>query len=205
VVTDPFDAGGVLTGDGGLSPIVSDSGTTPTDPPPNPDQDEVPATEHCALVSNWDPTWTQFENEVLTLVNERRAQGATCGEHGTFGPAEPLSMSPELRCSARLHSKDMADRNFFDHTNPDGVDPFARMAAAGYSGGSGGENIAMGDRSPQAVVEGWMGSPGHCRNIMDPGYTLIGVGYYEQPGGDIWSSGTYWTQNFGGSGSMWPW
>jgi uncharacterized protein YkwD len=207
---DAIDAGRVPTGDGGPGPSVVDSGTEPTDSgttdvQPNPNQDEVPATAHCAPVSDWDPAWTQWEDEVLALTNEARAQGASCGQYGSFGPAEPLSMSPELRCSARLHSKDMAERGFFDHTNPDGVDPFARMAAAGYSGSSGGENIAMGQPSPTQVVQGWMSSDGHCRNIMSPNFTLIGVGYYSQPGASPWFGGHYWTQNFGGAGFNWTW
>lgn len=209
VPMNAIDAGQSPSGDGGQSPGVLnpgnqqvDSGTTNVQP--NPNQDEVPATEHCAPVSDWDPAWTQWEDEVLALTNEQRAKGATCGEYGSFGAAGPLSMSPELRCSARLHSMDMAVRNFFDHTNPDGVDPFTRMAEAGYTGASGGENIAMGQTSPSQVVQGWVGSPGHCRNIMDANFTLIGVGYYSQPGNG-WFGGHYWTQNFGGAGFSWPW
>ncbi len=191
-----MDGGGI--DDGGGS-IIADSGTVT----PNPDQDEVPATAYCAPASNWDPGWTAWEEEVLQLVNERRAAGANCGSEGTFGPAEPLTMSPELRCSARLHSKDMAENNYFDHTSLDGRDPFDRMADAGYSGGSGGENIASGQMSPQDVMSGWMGSDGHCANIMRANYTEIGIGYYEVAGsGGGWWDGSsrLWTQNFGGPG-----
>lgn len=109
-------------------------------------------------------------------------------------------MNPQLRCSARLHSLDMYERNFFDHTAPDGSDPGDRMAAAGYSGSTWGENIAMGQTSPAQVVDGWMNSDGHCANIMRSQYTEIGIGYHpgNQSGG--WMSRNYWTQNFGAPG-----
>lgn len=105
-------------------------------------------------------------------------------------------MDPVLRCSSRLHSLDMFERDFFDHTNPDGLDPFDRMDEAGFSGSYMGENIAMGQTDPVEVMEAWIDSDGHCSNVMSPNFTLIGVGYY--PGSpDDFRSRNYWTQNFG--------
>ena len=104
-------------------------------------------------------------------------------------------MHPQLRQSARLHAQDMGQNNFFDQTNLQGQDPFARMRAAGFQGRTMGENIAAGQSSPTSVVNGWMNSPGHCQNIMQGAYRYIGVGYYNAP------SGRYrhlWVQNFGG-------
>ena len=66
-------------------------------------------------VADWDDTWMAFEEEVLDLVNQRRAAGADCGETGTFDPAGPLTMNPALRCAARNHSMDMGTRNYFAH------------------------------------------------------------------------------------------
>jgi uncharacterized protein YkwD len=91
----------------------------------------------------------------------------------------------------------MAANNYFSHTSLDGRTFDQRIRNAGYAGSSPlGENIAGGQSSPSAVVSGWMGSEGHCRNIMNPSFRAIGVGYaYE-------SSATYrhyWTLNFGGS------
>jgi uncharacterized protein YkwD len=72
-----------------------------------------------------------------------------------------------------------------------------RMSDAGYSGASPwGENIAAGQPTPAEVVDGWMHSPGHCRNIMDPDYHVIGIGYAYDASS---SYGHYWTQDFGGS------
>jgi uncharacterized protein YkwD len=102
-------------------------------------------------------------------------------------------MTPELRCAARLHSLDMAQRAFFDHVNPDGADPSLRMLAAGYVGSVMGENIAYGQSSPQLVHGGWMLSDGHCSNVLSGLFTEIGIGYHL--GGAAGQH--YWTQNFG--------
>jgi uncharacterized protein YkwD len=157
---------------------------------------DVPGGDYCAAVSEWPAAWLQFEQEVLLLVNERRAQAADCGAKGTFGPTGPLVMEPTLRCSARLQSLDMFERGFFDHTNPDGLDPFQRMSAAGFHGSGAGENIAVGQASPQQVMRSWMDSDDHCANVMRPSYSLLGVGYH--PGAGRRGLGSnFWTQNFG--------
>jgi uncharacterized protein YkwD len=157
---------------------------------------DVPSGEYCAAVSAWDPAWVQFEEEVLLLVNEERAQPADCGEDGKFAATGPVVMDPILRCSARLHSLDMFERGFFDHINPDGLDPFERMGAAGFHGSGAGENIAVGQTSPQQVMRSWMESDGHCANVMRPSYTMLGVGYHPGAGGRGLGS-NFWTQNFG--------
>jgi uncharacterized protein YkwD len=157
---------------------------------------EVPSTDHCAAVEDWDPEWVQFEEEVLVLVNEFRSQEADCGVEGQFAAAAPLTMDPILRCSARLHSLDMFDRDFFDHVTPDGVDPFERMAEAGFVGSGGGENIAVGQSTPEEVMVAWMESDGHCANVMRAEFATIGVGF--NPGaGQRGLGSNYWTQNFG--------
>ena len=183
---DPTDdPSGDPTGD-------SDGGSTgePVDDPPP--SDEVPDNAYCQGVADWNPSYTALENQILEIVNQRRAEGANCGSAGSFGPAGPLSMNPALRCAARVHSKDMVDRNFFDHTNPSGESPFVRMGHAGYSYSTAGENIAAGNSTAAATMQQWMNSDGHCGNIMNPAFTEIGVGYY--PGGQY---GHVWTQTFG--------
>jgi len=134
------------------------------------------------------------------LTNEVRAEGANCDSMGMFGPTTPLTMQPALRCAARMHSKDMVDQDYFDHTGLDGRSPFDRMGEAGYSGGLMGENIAWGQRSPQEVVDGWVDSDGHCANIMNPGFSELGVGYYFATGSNAWNATHMWTQNFGAPG-----
>jgi uncharacterized protein YkwD len=89
-------------------------------------------------------------------------------------------------------------RKFFDHTNPDKVDPFQRMMAAGYVGSTMGENIAKGQQNPSEVVKGWLASDGHCRNMLDPNFTEIGVGYWEgKADSQFFNGNKLWTQNFG--------
>jgi uncharacterized protein YkwD len=162
---------------------------------------DVPATAVCDPVSMWPAEATQFETEVLRLVNINRAMGWNCDTEGQKPAVGPLTMEPTLRCSARLHSKDMADQMYFSHDGLDGSDPGSRMTAAGYSGRTWGENIAKGQTTPEQVVQGWMDSDGHCANIMNGGFNLIGVGYFAGMASNTrFNSELYWTQNFGASG-----
>lgn len=185
-----LDDGGV--DDGSMDDGGADDGGMDDGDPPNADP-EVPDNAYCTDVAGWDPAWSQLEQQVLDLVNQYRASGYNCGSGGNFGPAGPLTMQPNLRCAARVHSKDMDERNFFDHTNPSGESPFDRMGMAGYSFSTAGENIAGGSPDAAGTMDQWMNSSGHCANIMNPSFTEIGVGYH--PGGN-W--GTLWTQAFGG-------
>jgi uncharacterized protein YkwD len=140
-----------------------------------------------------------MEEEVFALTNQRRALGAVCGGK-SFEPAGPLSLDPVLRLTAREHSRDMGDGNYFEHASRDGRSPFDRMRAAGWAGKTGGENIYGGQKggaplTAAEVVEGWMRSPGHCSNIMNPKFRTLGVGFASAPRSSL---GHYWTQVFGG-------
>lgn len=192
--TEAVDTGAEDTEASAAPTTAETSGGEDTTPPS--EGGDVPDTEHCAPVADWDPAWAAWEQEVLVLVNEYRAAGANCDTEGEFGPAEPLTMEPMLRCSARLHSKDMFEREFFDHTNPDGLDPFQRMEEAGFEGSYMGENIAYGQPNPEEVMIDWMESDGHCSNVMNPNFTLIGVGYHEGAANPR-DGKHFWTQNFG--------
>ncbi|MER5728220.1 sigma-70 family RNA polymerase sigma factor [Streptomyces sp. NPDC002138] len=119
--------------------------------------------------------------QVIALVNNERS-AAGCG---------PLKDNSQLRAAAQNHSDDMADRNFFAHTNPDGADPGQRITAAGYSWSTYGENIAMGQQTPASVMDSWMKSPGHRANILNCSFKEIGVGVRQGAGGP------WWTQDFG--------
>lgn len=143
---------------------------------------------------DWPAEWIAFEDQVLSLVNQRRAAGATCGGD-RFAATGPLVMNAELRQAARLHGEDMAARGYFDHVAPDGSDPFERIEAAGYQGGfPQGENIAAGYRDASSVVSGWMSSPGHCSNIMEPAFGAMGVGFvFSESSRDS----PFWVQTFG--------
>lgn len=121
-----------------------------------------------------------YEQEVFDLVNQIREENGL----------EPFVYNATLAQVARAHSQDMIDRNFFDHYNPDGESPFDRMTDAGIRWSMAAENIAGGQRTPEAVVTAWMNSPGHRANILG-GCKELGVGL--ALGG---SYGYYWTQCF---------
>lgn len=157
--------------------------------------DEVPDDRSwCDPVADWDSERVNFENEVLRLVNQRRAAGADCGGR-SFEPTGSLTMDPALRCAARRHSLDMVERNFFAHDDPDGVTPWDRAGSAGYDASAIGENIAAGQPTAEAVMDAWMQSPGHCSNIMNPDANEFGVGMMPSEGQADF--GVYWTQMFG--------
>lgn len=175
-------------------PATSDASSDESGEPSG--DDAVWDTPYCFPVAGpmkWPEPLPTWEDEVVALVNQARAAGGDCGTNGTFAPTGPLTVNASLHCAARVHSKDMADRNFFSHTNPDGEDPFDRMAEAGYgSYAQQGENIAAGTMTAKDTVDGWLASDGHCANMLDPTYREIGVGAYEGPGEYVY----YWTQNF---------
>ena len=150
----------------------------------------------CATGGAWPADWAALELQMLDLVNARRALGAFCAEDW-YPAVGPLEMDDFLRLSARLHSHDMGTHNYFEHDNLDGLTPTDRMRAAGFPGdGPTGENISAGYATAAASVEGLMNSPGHCRNIMNGDYRVVGYGFAFVEGSDF---GQYWTQNFGGS------
>ncbi|WBB62803.1 CAP domain-containing protein [Streptomyces sp. WMMC500] len=123
---------------------------------------------------------TAAEAEVLRLVNQERAQ-AGC---------RPLTNDPELAKLAGDYSQDMAARGFFDHTDPDGNDPWERAQEYGIAD-LGGENIARGQANAQSVMDAWMNSEGHRANILNCDFRTLGVGAHFADGGP------WWTQNFG--------
>lgn len=125
-----------------------------------------------------DPTVLEYENEVIRLVNEIRLQNGM----------KPLTANWELSRVARYKSQDMVDNRYFSHTSPVYGSPFQMIRNFGLSFQSAGENIAYGQRTPQAVVNAWMNSSGHRANILNASYTQIGVGYV--------ANGHYWTQMF---------
>jgi uncharacterized protein YkwD len=130
---------------------------------------------------------------VLQQVNAVRARGADCGGQ-RFGAARPVAWNEQLMTAASSHSKDMAERNYFDHSSPEGRSVSHRASGSRYNWKSVGENIAGGDTSVNEVVRGWMASPDHCVNIMEPAFADIGVACMQRPGSQ-W--GTYWTMVLG--------
>ncbi|PAB60441.1 SafA/ExsA family spore coat assembly protein [Anaeromicrobium sediminis] len=122
-----------------------------------------------------------LENEVIRLVNVERSKNGL--------PA--LKANWQLSRCARYKSQDMINKNYFSHQSPTYGSPFKMMESFGLRFSSAGENIAKGQRTPQAVMNAWMNSPGHRNNILSKTYTEIGVGLAKDKNGVC-----YWTQMF---------
>ncbi|HVG41723.1 MAG TPA: CAP domain-containing protein, partial [Chitinophagaceae bacterium] len=101
---------------------------------------------------------------ILQLVNKARAKGCQCGDTYYY-PAEPVSWNTQLEAAAYKHSTDMYKNDYFSHTGADGTNGGARIDAAGYKWTAYGENIGKGYTTENQVVEGWLKSPTHCKNI----------------------------------------
>jgi uncharacterized protein YkwD len=130
---------------------------------------------------------------LLAQVNAARAKPRLCGQQ-RFGAARPLTWSPALGAAAFTHSQSMAQSNYFSHVGPQGDTPYDRAKAAGYRGRQVGENMAAGQGSPTAAMAGWLASPGHCANLMNPLFTQVGAGYQALAASQ---NGIYWTMVFG--------
>ncbi|GAB3480826.1 CAP domain-containing protein [Amycolatopsis cihanbeyliensis] len=153
--------------------------TTPTESTPAETSSTEPAPAQDS--SRREPTALRDDSltgQVVALVNEERGK-AGCG---------PVESDDRLAAAAQGHSEDMAARDYFSHTTPEGVTFDQRIRRAGYPK-PGAENIAMGARSAGKVMSMWMKSPGHRKNILNCALDTIGVG--------LERSGWYWTQNFG--------
>ncbi len=128
----------------------------------------------------------QAWDEMLDAVNAARVEGAVCGGE-RMAPAVPVIWDSRLEAAAEIHSADMARNDYFDHRGSDGLDTGERVRRAGYDWRAVGENIARYQQSVDDVVDDWLSSPGHCRQIMDPGFVELGAA----------EVGGYWTQVFG--------
>lgn len=166
-------ASGSLPGDGGPEVV----------PPPggSPSPATVTADTSCAL--------PDFQAEVMRQVNAARALARNCGS--TPMPAVgPLTWSAPLFTAAARHSLDMATHDHFDHTGTDNSSSAQRVTEAGYVWGATGENIAAGQRGVSAVMAGWLGSAGHCSNLMSASFRDVAVSCVQRSGTTY---GSYWT------------
>lgn len=156
---------------------MSSPSSSPSQSPSSPERTTPPAPSRPPSSPE---SGSPAENEVLSLVNQERAK-AGC---------QPVTADPRLGSLARDYSKDMADRGFFSHTDPDGNSPWDRAKARGIQN-MGGENIARGQSDAKAVMNAWMNSPGHRANILNCDFKTLGVGAHFAQGGP------WWTQTFG--------
>jgi uncharacterized protein YkwD len=140
------------------------------------------------------PAQDETGRAMLAAVNAARAVPRNCGSVA-FGAAGALAWDEALGAAALAHSRDMATRRRTAHGGSDGSDVAERATRAGYRWRLVGENIASGQATVKEVVAGWIDSPGHCANLMNPAFTEMGAGYEinraRLPGF------VYWTQVFG--------
>ena len=125
--------------------------------------------------------YDDFESQVAALVNQERAKEGLPG----------LQLDSYISEVARIKAQDLRDRRYFNHQSPTYGSPFEMMETFGINYSYAGENIAKGQKSPQVVMDGWMGSPGHKDNILNKHYKEIGVGFVKDTGDT-----TYWVQLF---------
>ena len=131
------------------------------------------------------PVGSEFQSEMLDLVNAQRAEGCTCGNK-YFPPVGPLSWNNQLEQAASRHAADMNSNNFFDHKGSDGTKIADRVSESGYAWRAVGENIAFGYNNMSEAVVAWIESPSHCELLMSEDFLQMGAG----------KSGTYWVQTF---------
>ncbi len=131
--------------------------------------------------------------EMLDLINEARSQYRRCGEH-VFRPAPPMAWSDTLEKATHAHSQNMVQTGFFAHVSPSGETMRDRILQHTDEFDGFGENIARGQRSSRQVLESWLNSPGHCRNIMNPDYTHVAVSVVADAE-EV--SAPYWTMKLG--------
>ena len=135
-----------------------------------------------------DPPPPQMSGEslqILALVNnERTSRGLA-----------PMRLDSSLNDAAQVHSAVQASAASIFHIAPDGSNPGERIARTGYRFSTWGENVAACYLDADAVMAAWMGSSGHCRNILNPAFTELGVGYVKRDN-DPSRYYDYWTQVF---------
>ncbi len=130
---------------------------------------------------------------VLQLVNAARSQPRLCGGK-SYGPAAPLNLNNTLSKIAMDHAQDMSTHSYFDHRARDGSQPAGRATRGGYNWRSVGENIAAGQQTPEAAVDGWIKSPPHCQNLMGGQFNEMGIAFSVNKASE---AGIYWVQMFG--------
>lgn len=126
------------------------------------------------------------DKRVVELINHTRAKGMKCGNKH-YKPTQPVKWSETLGKASLMHSLDMARREILCHTNYDGSMAGDRLSKLSYKWSAYGENVGEGYLTPEDVVNGWLKSPKHCENIMNPVFKEAGSSYARR------SRKIYWT------------
>lgn len=178
--TTPKTAEPVVKAPVATVPVETKTVEKPAVPAPAPARAPVPAPTTTPVVST-NTAVSSYEQKVVELVNVERQKAGL--------PA--LKLDTAMSNVARMKSKDMADNNYFAHQSPTYGSAGDMLTKFGIRWSAWGENIASGQRTPEAVVTAWMNSSGHRANIMSTNFSRIGVGYVTNANGT-----PYWTQMF---------
>lgn len=123
---------------------------------------------------------------LLEIINEVRTSGCICGKK-KMPPVGKLKWNDRLELAALSHASDMHTNKYFSHTGLDGSEPWERAQRNNYISSYSGENILLGSENEIEAIDGWLESPPHCKNIMDPGFKDVAVA----------ADGPAWVQMFG--------
>jgi len=148
------------------------------------------------------------KQKYLDAINQARSQTQDCGSKGIKSPAPALKWNDKLYDAAYIHSNDLAETDTFSHTGSGTQSDLAaqklhpnvgstvkeRIEYTGYVWSRYGENIAAGYGTLASVMTGWLNSPGHCANIMNPNFKEVGMALVTKDGSYYYD---YWTQDFG--------
>jgi uncharacterized protein YkwD len=161
---------GSASGDGG----GSGGGTVAPPVAPSPGGSTVAGVEPCGI--------PDLPAQALAAVNAVRATARSC--RGTVYPAvAPLAWDNRLAQAAATHAADMAGHDHVEHVDSAGRDLGTRVTAAGYRWSSVAENLAAGQASLDAAIDGWLNSPsGHCENLMRASVTQMGLSCQRRSG-----------------------
>lgn len=145
--------------------------------PQTQDAEPLPALMRCDPVRDWNPELTALEDELAEAIDEVRRVAHGCGARGWFDATSQLHRHGTLDCAARLHSLDMATREFVDHLNPDEETPWDRLRAVAYEYASADETIARTNMPPEDIVEAlWQPADGSCAALSASAYVEVGIG-----------------------------
>lgn len=120
-----------------------------------------------------------FAEQVVELVNKERTKAGL----------NAVTLDEKTASAALVRAKEI--ETSFSHTRPNGSKFSTVLTENGVTFKGAGENIAWGQKSPEAVMEAWMNSEGHRANILNKNFTKIGVGHYQNASGR-----NFWTQLF---------
>jgi len=182
------------------NPVPTTTPTTPTTPTPTP----VPVSGFTIP-----PIDEATKQDYLDAINVARGNIQHCGSYGDFTATTPLTWSDALYKASYEHSYDLANSNTFSHTGSNtqyditaqqlslnaGSSITQRIEYNGYTNWRRiGENILAGESTVEATIDGWLNSPGHCANLMNPDFTEVGLALLHKTDSTYKD---YWTQNLG--------